>query len=108
MTAVMPAGGRFRTPFALEPDLVMWAPQGPSAAAISARSEAIFQATAEQGVHAATCKHPSALLHKVWPDVEWDRPAVTALRSCPTKREHCDRPARIWAVSDRVTAACCE
>ena len=108
MIAVMPTDGRFRTLFPPEPDTVGRAAHVPSAAAISAHSEAIFQAAAEQGVHTVPFRHSAALLGGAWPDGDCDRPEVTWLRSCRTKPEHYDWPARMWAVVERATDACCE
>jgi len=100
------ADTRFRTLFPPELDILVWAPQGQSASAISARSEAIFRAAAAENLHFATFKYPVASLEGVWAGVDWDQPTVTCLRSCLMKPEHSDWLERIWAVLDRVTDAC--
>ena len=89
---------RFRAIFPPELDILVWVPDGDSASQISERSEQIFNAAAEENLHLATFKYPTALLQEKWVDVEWDQEYVTCLRSVLMKPEHIDWVERIWAV----------
>jgi glutamate/tyrosine decarboxylase-like PLP-dependent enzyme len=91
---------RFRTLFPPELDILVWAPDGPSAGRISQRSERMFRAAAEKNLHLAVFKYPSDLLREKWPDVNFDRPEVVCLRSCLMKPEHYDWIERIWGILD--------
>ena len=86
-----------------ELDILVWAPKGNSASQISARSQALFQAAAQQGLHLATLKVPSELLHGIWPDEVLDQAHVTCLRSVLMKPEHEEWVERIWNVLDQIT-----
>ncbi len=90
------ADRRFRTIFPPELDIVVWAPDGNSASQISQRSQALFDAAAEAGLHLAAFKYPAAALRGHWQDVDFDQPYVTCLRSCLMKPEHLDWIDRIW------------
>ncbi len=94
------ADRRFKTLFAPELDILVWAPDGESASRISARSRAIFQAAAAKHLHLALFSAPSALLRPTWPGVDFDRPEVTCLRACLMKPEHADWLERIWDILD--------
>jgi glutamate/tyrosine decarboxylase-like PLP-dependent enzyme len=96
--------GRFRTLFAPELDILVWAPAGPSASRISERTEQVFRAAAENHLHLATFKYPSALLRDTWDDVDLDRPEVLCLRSCLMKPEHFEWVDRIWEILGRAIA----
>ncbi|MBN1451471.1 MAG: aspartate aminotransferase family protein [Anaerolineales bacterium] len=93
---------RFRTIFPPELDIVVWAPDGISGSQISERSEQIFNAAAEENLHLATFKYPSSLLNNKWPDVDFDQPYVTCLRSCLMKPEHLDWVESIWEILSKV------
>lgn len=93
---------RFRTIFPPELDIVVWAPNGGSVSQISERSEQFFKAAAQENLHLATFKYPTALLREKWADVDLDRPYVTCLRSCLMKPEHLDWLERIWGLLDKV------
>lgn len=95
---------RFRTIFPPELDIVIWVPDGSHASQISARSEQIFNAAAEENLHLATFKYPAALLQEKWPDVEFDQTYVTCLRSCLMKPEHLDWVENIWQILDKVAS----
>jgi tyrosine decarboxylase/aspartate 1-decarboxylase len=96
------ADPRFRTIFAPEMDIVVWAPTGRSAAEISERSRNIFVAAAQKDLHLATFQYPAAALKDLWPDVEFDRTDVTCLRSCLMKAEHAEWIEAIWKIIDVV------
>lgn len=96
---------RFKTIFPPELDIVVWAPNGESASQISERSEHIFNAAAEENLHLATFKYPTALLQEKWGDVDLDQQYVTCLRSCLMKPEHLDWVERIWKILDKVAIA---
>jgi glutamate/tyrosine decarboxylase-like PLP-dependent enzyme len=82
------ADPRYLTAFPPQLDIVIFAPQGASASAISAKSRALFEAAAAQNLHLALASFPKSLLGQHWPDVEWDAPTVACLRSCLMKPEH--------------------
>ena len=99
------ADRRFRTIFQPELDILVWAADGESADRISKRSEKIFHAAAERDLHLATFRYPSAMLRNIWPDVNFDRGAVTCLRSCLMKPEHADWVESIWDILDAAADA---
>lgn len=86
-----------------ELDILVWAPTGNSASQISSRSQALFQAAARQGLHLATFKYPSDLLHGIWPDDVLDQAYVTCLRSVLMKPEHEEWAGRIWSILDQIS-----
>ena len=94
---------RFRTIFPPELDIVVWVPDGSSASQISERSEQIFNAAAQENLHLATFRYPTALLKGKWSGVDLDQPYVTCLRSCLIKPEHLDWVDRIWALLGKIT-----
>jgi glutamate/tyrosine decarboxylase-like PLP-dependent enzyme len=96
------ADTRFRTVFAPELDIVVWAPRERSASATTARSRAAFEAAARKGLHLAVANLPQSLLGSWWPDLEWDRDHVAVLRSCLIKPEHAAWIDAIWKVIDAV------
>jgi glutamate/tyrosine decarboxylase-like PLP-dependent enzyme len=96
------ADERFKALFPPELDILVWAPTGAKASQISARTEAVFQATAQENLHLATFKYPSTLLRPRWPEVEFDRPTVLCLRSCLMKPEHDDWLERLWSILDHA------
>ena len=93
---------RARTFLAPELDIVVWAPHGPSASEMSARSRAVFDAAARSDLHLAVANLPRALLETWLPKVQWDRDHVTVVRSCLIKPEHAAWLDRIWAVLERA------
>ncbi len=82
-------------------DIVVWAPRGRSASQVSAHSQRIFDRAAVLDLHLALTQvsDPS-----VWPQLDWDQPRVTVLRSCLMKPEHaqwlpqiCQRLEEAWS-----------
>jgi glutamate/tyrosine decarboxylase-like PLP-dependent enzyme len=98
------ADNRFKTLFAPQLDIVVWAPQGRSATEISQRSRSIFEACAKQDLHLAIFQYPAAPLRDRWPEVDFDQDQVTCLRSCLMKPEHEQWIAAIWQIIDTATA----
>ena len=96
------ADERFKAILLPELDILVWAPNGKSANQISERSEWIFNAAAQENLHLATFKYPTALLQEKWDDVDLDQQYVTCLRSCLMKPEHLDWVERIWEILDKV------
>jgi tyrosine decarboxylase / aspartate 1-decarboxylase len=94
---------RFRTLVEPELDIVVWAPRASTEGRISALSQTIFDKAAENPLHLATFKYPTALLKKSWKDVRFESEYVLCLRSCLMKPEHLDWLDRIWVILDRVT-----
>jgi glutamate/tyrosine decarboxylase-like PLP-dependent enzyme len=93
---------RFRTIFPPELDIVVWAPNGSSASQISERTGQIFDAAAQENLHLATFKYPTALLQRNWNDVDLDQQYVTCLRSCLMKPEHLDWVEQIWELLSKA------
>ncbi|MCG6866677.1 MAG: aminotransferase class V-fold PLP-dependent enzyme [Thiogranum sp.] len=96
---------RFLTLTQPQLDIVVWAPRGVCASSISARSHALFEATAAAGLHLALVSLPAGLLQEYWREVEFDTPTVTCLRSCLMKPEHADWLERICCILDSVADA---
>ncbi len=97
------ADARFLTALQPELDIVVWAPRGASASEVSARSQAIFDAAAREGLHLAVASFPKALFPD-WP-IAWDRDTVACLRACLMKPEHREWIARIYTRLDQATDA---
>ena len=93
---------RYLTIFPPELDIVLWAPSAPSSSAISALSREYFKRAAAQNLHLALADLPSSLIARHWANVDFDRPAVTCLRSCLMKAEHLEWIDRIWRILDRI------
>lgn len=92
---------RWLLAFSPDLDIVVWAPRAACVTEISRKSQAIFSAAAEVGLHLAVATFPARLLKPAWPKVTWDADRVLCLRSCLMKPEHLDWVAQIWAtVSD--------
>lgn len=89
---------RFLTLFPPELDIAIFAPRGKKASDISQRSTEVFEKAARRGVHLALVKLPAETLRHHWPDVDWDAPVATCLRSCLMKPEHEQWLDRIWGV----------
>jgi len=96
------ADKRFKIILPPELDILVWAPHGNSASEISKLSIDFFKAAAEENLHLAIFKYPSALLKEVWKDVHLDQPQVTCLRSCLMKPEHYDWIDKIWQILDKA------
>jgi tyrosine decarboxylase/aspartate 1-decarboxylase len=93
---------RFRTLFEPELDIVIWAPAADRASRISERSQALFHAAAEKGLHLATFQLPANMVGDKWNDVVIDQESITMLRSCLMKPEHEKWIDSIWAILDLV------
>lgn len=96
------ADSRWLTAFAPQLDIVVWAPRAASASAASARSREIFARAGQANLHLAVANLPAALLREHWPELEWDQPSISCLRSCLMKAEHLDWIDRIWAILGQV------
>jgi tyrosine decarboxylase / aspartate 1-decarboxylase len=90
---------RWLVPFPPELDIVVWAPQAPSAPQVSEMSQRIFAAAAERGLHLALVRLPTryfpALAETFNP-----RESVLCLRSVLMKPEHRDWVEQIVATLD--------
>ena len=102
MFARLVADERFLTIIPPELDIVLWAPTGNTATDISERSQLMFDAAAAQDLHLALVSLPENLLASHWPNVTFDQPDVTCLRSCLMKPEHDDWLDRIWRILSDV------
>jgi glutamate/tyrosine decarboxylase-like PLP-dependent enzyme len=95
------ADARVLTALPPELDIVLWAPRGASAGDVSARSQAVFEQAARQGLHLAVASFPRSMFPH-WP-LRWDRDHVLCLRSCLMKPEHANWLDELWARLDRAT-----
>lgn len=96
---------RFMTALPPELDILVWAPRGESASAVSGLSRKVFEAAARRNLHLAMANLPVGLLREWWPDLRWDAPHVTCLRSCLMKPEHLDWVERIEDILDEAAEA---
>ena len=96
------ADERFLTIIPPELDIVLWVPTGNTATDISERSQLMFDTAAAQDLHLALVSLPENLLASHWPNVTFDQPDVTCLRSCLMKPEHDDWLDRIWHILSDV------
>jgi glutamate/tyrosine decarboxylase-like PLP-dependent enzyme len=85
-------------------DIVVWAPRQATGSEIGARSRALFDAAADEGLHLALIDLPVALLGDYWPEVLFDTPTVTCLRSCLMKPEHLDWMGEITLILERIAS----
>ncbi|MCF7982053.1 MAG: hypothetical protein K9K86_08710, partial [Pseudomonadales bacterium] len=53
---------------------------------------------AQRHLHLALITLPTSLLQQYWPEVVFDQPTVTCLRSCLMKPEHLAWVDRIWEI----------
>ena len=90
------ASSRFMLPFRPELDIVVWAPAGESASAVSMSSVRIFEALEAEGIYLAIARLPRQILGSAWPHITWDQDHVTCLRSCLMKPEHLNYIGEIW------------
>ncbi len=90
------------TLFEPELDIVIWAPKATSASAISEASTQSFDQAAKQHLHLALMSLPSLLLKNYWPEIKFDQPTVTCMRSCLMKPEHIDWVDRIWDIVKKL------
>lgn len=97
------ADTRFRTLMPPELDIVLWAPSAPTASEVSNRSQEMFENAAAQNLHLALVALPQSLLQAHWPDLEFDLPTVTCLRSCLMKPAHLDWMDRIWTILKNIS-----
>ncbi|MBT9583366.1 aspartate aminotransferase family protein [bacterium] len=75
----------WQTLYAPSLDIVVWAPQGTSASQVSDHSQQIFERAAQLDLHLALTQVSD---RRVWPQLNWDQPRLTCLRSCLMKPEH--------------------
>jgi glutamate/tyrosine decarboxylase-like PLP-dependent enzyme len=97
--------GRFVTAHPPELDIVVFAPRAKTASKISARSRRLFDEAARHGLHLALADFPAGMFESRWGGVEFDRPAVTCVRSVLMKPEHRDWVDAIWEILDAAAAA---
>lgn len=92
----------FRVFLPPELDIVVWSAAGATAGECSRRNRALFRAAAQRDLHLALTRLPRALLAPWAPDLDWDEPELTCLRSCLMKPEH-----RAWLpeILDRLRLA---
>jgi tyrosine decarboxylase / aspartate 1-decarboxylase len=94
---------RFRTAFAPELDIVVFAPRAKSVSEACALSRLIFDAAAKKNLHLALAELPVAF----WANdgvIERDRETMTCLRSVLMKPEHLEWIPRIWDMLSAATS----
>lgn len=84
--------------FPPELDIVIWAPNDATTTTISAKSQALFDACADQHLHLALLSLPSDWFCKFHPSVQQTSSEVLCLRSCLMKPEHLDWIDTIWTI----------
>jgi tyrosine decarboxylase / aspartate 1-decarboxylase len=98
---------RFVAGFLPELDIVVFAPQGDSAAEMSARSRAIFAAAAKRGLHLAIAELPVTFFDRLASKAAGgDRQTTSCLRSVLMKPEHLDWIDRIWDIFQAAAGEC--
>jgi len=95
------ADDRFRTFISPELDILVWAPNAPTASEISTISERLFHTAESNGLYLAKFEYPSRLLKRKWGNVRFDQDQVKCLRSCMMKPEHSEWVERIWEILDK-------
>lgn len=98
--ARLQANPRFMTALPPELDIVVWAPRAESASGASELSRRVFEAAARRDLHLAMANLPASLLRQWWPELRWDAPHITCLRSCLMKPEHLEWVDRIGVILD--------
>lgn len=93
---------RFFTFLEPELDIVVWAPMAERISTISRLSRTMFEEAAVRDLHLALFTYPTRLLGEAAAVLEIDQEAVTCLRSCLMKPEHCDWVDRIWQTLQTV------
>ena len=95
--ARLEASERFLTLSPPSLDIVVFAPRGERASAISTASRELFEAAASRDLHLALTSLPHSLVD--WPDVDFDTDQVTCLRSVLMKPSHLD-----WATASPTSS----
>jgi tyrosine decarboxylase / aspartate 1-decarboxylase len=85
-----------------ELDIVVWAPKANTASEISALSQQCFDEADKKNLYLALIKLPASMLQVYWPDVTFDQPMVTCMRSCLMKPEHKQWLDKIWTIYKSV------
>jgi glutamate/tyrosine decarboxylase-like PLP-dependent enzyme len=96
---------RFRTAFAPELDIVIFAPRAKSVSMASALSRRIFDAAAKKNLHLALAELPAEFWAANRGAMQHDRETMTCLRSVLMKPEHLEWIPQIW---DTLSAATSE
>lgn len=100
---------RFVVPIEPALDIVVWFPRAGTASEASALSRRLYEEAAKDHLHLALAQLPRELVGAVAQGMTWDRPHVTALRSCLMRSEHAAWHDRIWdtlsRAADRASAA---
>jgi len=96
LSGLLKNDARFMTALDPELDIVVWAPKARSASSASQLTEALFDAAADENLHAAKAGLPRSLFEAHWPGFHWDQDRVTCMRACLMKPEHLEWMDRIW------------
>ena len=93
---------RWLTPITPELDILVYAPRAGSASEISTRSQQVFDAAANLGLHLALVRLPVRFFSSGGTVFERDRDTILCLRSVLMKPEHLDWVPRIWEFLSRA------
>jgi len=93
---------RFITPLVPDLDIVIWASKAKTTSEISRLSQLTFERAEQKSLYLATFSYPSALIKKVFPEVEVDTEYTTCMRSCLMKPEHQGWLETIWNIIEEV------
>jgi tyrosine decarboxylase / aspartate 1-decarboxylase len=94
------ADSRWLVPFPPELDIVVWAPQAASARLASERTQRIFDAAAQRGLHLALARLPILFFPSFAANSNDPQDTVLCLRSVLMKPEHREWLSRILAILD--------
>ncbi len=97
-------GTAYRPLFPPELDIVVYAPVAADAAAVSARSRAIFAHAAEQHLHLSLVQLPASFARRALPGLDCNTASVTCLRSVLMKPEHGEWLEPIVAILESAAA----
>lgn len=96
--ARLAADPRWLAPLVPELDIVVWAPQSPSARRSSELSQRVFDAAARRNLHLALIRLPVRFFSQAEPRLEPDQDTVLCLRSVLMKPEHRAWLHRLWEI----------
>jgi tyrosine decarboxylase/aspartate 1-decarboxylase len=97
------ADKRFIAPVKPELDIVVYAVRSGTASQSSKLAQAIFDQAAKNNLHLALASLPAEIIGGAWPDLVWDQPTVTCLRSVLMKADHLANLEKIWAILSSAT-----
>ncbi len=94
---------KWLTAFAPQLDIVIWAARAATSAAISDRSQEIFERAAAHNLHLAVAHLPAAFFRQHHPELDLNQERITCLRSVLMKPEHEAWVEQIGELLDKST-----